>query len=69
MTVVKVYFQFVVLTYFVESCRFIPMKAFVDNDISMFYSTFVCVKGKVNLFVLIQVAKLSRFIPIKAPAY
>ena len=41
------------------------MIALVDNGISMFFSTFVCIKDKVNLIVLIQVAKLSRFIPKK----
>ena len=45
------------------------MIAIVDNGISIFLSTCVCVKDKVNLIVLIQVAKLSRFIPMKAPAY
>ena len=45
------------------------MIALVDNGISMFSSTFVCVKDKINLIVLIQVAKLSRFMPIKAPVY
>ena len=39
MLVVKVYFKFVVLTYFVELSRFLPMIGLVDNDISIFYST------------------------------
>ena len=45
------------------------MIALVDNGISMFFSTFVCIKDKVNLIVFIQVAKLSRFIPTKEPVY
>ena len=45
------------------------MIAFVDNGISMIYSTFVFVNDKVHLIVLIQVAKLSRFRAIKALLY
>ena len=45
------------------------MIAIVDNGISIFLSTFVCVKDNVNLIVLIQVTKLSRFMPLKAPVY
>ena len=66
----KVNYNFVPLILFVELSRFIPIKAPVYKDISIFNCA-LCFVVKVyyNVVPLTLFVKLRRFIPIKAPVY
>ena len=67
---VKVNYNFVPLTLFVELSRLLPIKASVYKDITIFNCE-LCFVVKVyyNFFPLTLFVESSRCIPIKAPVY
>ena len=68
--VVKMYYDILPLTLFVDLSRFIPIKAPVYKDISIFKCARCFVlKVYYNFDQLTLFVELRRFIPIKAPVY
>ena len=68
--VVKVYYNFFPFTLFLELRRFIPIKAPVYKDISIFNCALCFVVKVYYHFVQLSLlVELRRFIPMKAPVY